>query len=592
MARLAIDPVTRVGGNLRVEVEVDGGAVSNAWSSGTSFRGIELVLQGRDPRDAWLFADRVCGSCSTVHALASVRAVENALKISIPTNARIIRNIIAGARYAQSHVTQFYHQQAFDWVDITAATRADPAATATLARSLSDWPKSDAAYFPSARARLAAVVQSGQLGPFASDAAGHPAYTASPETSLLILAHYLEALDWRRVTTRIQAMLGGKSPHPQTFLVGGMAVAPEWTGPARPPGEHPWGAERISPRALTANGLSDLAALLDGARTFVEETYLPDVVRVGRAYPEWTDIGTGIGNYLSFGDFPADDSTNPALLLPRGRVMADDASKLLDGDPSGVAETVAHSYYEDAALAENGGLRSPADGVTSPRFAGPMTANQPLARLDRYSWVKAPRFRDDPVEVGPLARTVIGLTAGSSRLATELDGVLERVGIGRDRLGGTIGRTVARAVEAQMVAEALPGWLEALGSNLGGDLAIADVTKWNPATWPAAAQGTAIGESPRGAVGHWVTLDGRWVRGYQIVDATTWNASPRDARGRPGALERALVGTPVSDPDRPLEVLRTVHAFDLCPACAVHTFDPGIGGRDLVEVRLMEEARG
>ena len=585
MARIAIDPVTRIGGHLRIEVEVTDGVVRDAWSSGTMFRGMELILKGRDPRDAWLFAQRVCGMCAGVHALASVRAVENALGAVVPRNARLIRNLIAGSGYVQDHVVQFYHLHALDWVDVVSALDADPAATSALARSISDWPQSSASYFKGVKDRLTTFVQSGQLGPLANGYWGHPAYKLPPEANLMVVAHYLEALDWQRKVMRIHALLGGKSPHPQTYLVGGMALAPTWGGPNRAlPGEHPKQIERNSPTALSASGLSDIRKLIAEAKTFVDQVYAPDVLAIAGYYGDWAGIGKGIGNYLSYGEFPEDDSSQPALLLPRGRIMGRDLAKAESVDQAGVAETVAHSHYADDG--GDGALRHPGNGQTNPRYAGPKPPFTTLEGWDKYSWLKAPRYQDEPMEVGPLARMLVAHVEGRRDVKTAIDGVAAKLGVGREALFSTLGRTVARAIETQVVVNRLDGWLGELVANLAtGDLAVADITKWDPGAWPREAQGWALGDAPRGALGHWVKIRDQRIDHYQIVDATTWNGSPRDAQGRRGAWEEALVGTPVADPTRPIEILRTIHSFDPCTACAVHAYSPDAGNS--VEIRVV-----
>jgi hydrogenase large subunit len=568
MSRLVIDPVTRVGGQLRIEVDVADGLVRDAWCSGTMFRGVELILQGRDARDAWLFAQRVCGSCGSAHALASVRAVEQALGLTIPTNARLIRNVLLGSLYVVSHIVQFYHRQALDWVDARSALEADPAAASKLARSSSDWPASSASYFSDVKDKLTRLGASGGPGPFAGGYWGHPAYALPAAANLLILGHYLEALEWQHTLLRIQTLLGGKSPHPQSFLVGGMTLAPEWTGPSRPLGQHPWGTERTSPAPLSAESLAEIRGLIEAASSFVDRVLLPDVLVIAEGYGDWAGLGTGVGNYLSFGEFPEDDSTRPTLLLPRGRVMDNDASAVFEVDQSGVAETVAHAWYDDDG--SDGALRRPPDEGTVPRYAGPKPPIVTLEGSDRYSWLKAPRYFDDPMEVGPLARTLVGYASDSAGVRSAVHQVTAKLGSGPAILSGTLGRTVARAIEARLVVDRLPAWLADLEANLGGDLAVVDISKWEPGSWPPESGGWAVAESPRGAIGHWLTVNGRWIERYQMVDASTWNLSPRDNRGRLGALEQALVGTPVRDRDRPVEILRTVHSFDPCPACGVH----------------------
>ena len=588
MTPLVIDPVTRIGGHLRIEAEVANGVVADAWSSGTMFRGLELILRGRDPRDAWLFAQRICGTCTGVQALASVRAVENALGASIPRNARLVRNVIAGTQYVLDHVVHFYHLHAFDWVDVEAALRADPAATSTLAHATSGWPQSSTSHFTDARDRLQRFVSSGQLGPFANGPWGHPAYRLSAEANLLVVAHYLEALDWQRKVAKIHTILGGKNPHPQTFLVGGMALTPPWGGPSRGlPGEHPQQIDKRAPAALSEAGLAEIGELIAAAKSFVDQVYVPDVLLVAGHYPDWAALGAGIGNYLSYGDFPEDDTAQPALLLPRGRVMGRVMARVEGVDQEGVAETVAHSWYTYDGDAE--GLRSPMDGQTNAKYAGPALPYTTLAGSEKYSWLKAPRYQDEPMEVGPLARVLVAYVEGRDDVRAAVQRAVTALGVGPDALFGTLGRFVARAVEAEVIAGRLATWHRDLAQNLAdGDLAFADLGSWDPGTWPQEARGWSLGEAPGGALGHWVTIRDRTIQSYQIVDASTWNGSPRDGKGRRGAWEEALVGTPVADPERPLEILRTLHSFDPCTACGVHAFDPDDAGP--LQVRISGRA--
>ena len=569
MTRIAVDPVTRIEGHLRIEVEVENGVVRDAWSTGTMFRGMELILKGRDPRDAWLFAQRACGVCTTVHALASVRSVENALGLQIPTNARLVRNLIAGTQYVQDHVIHFYHLHALDWVDVVSALKADPAATAKLAQSISDWPNSGTDYFKGVQQKLSTFVQSGQLGPFANGYWGHPAYRLPPEANLMAVAHYLEALDWQRQVIRIHALLGGKNPHPQTYVVGGMALA----------------IDPNSPTAFNARHSSEIAGLLAQAQDFVDRVYVPDVLAVAGFYKDWAGLGQGIGNYLSYGEFPEADSGDAATLyLPRGRVMGRDLSRVMPVDQASVGETVAHSWYEYSG--GDGQLRHPWDGETNPRYSGPTPPFQTVSDHDKYSWLKAPRFDGQPMEVGPLARMLVAYASGHGDVKPAVDGVLSALGVPATALFSTLGRVAARAVETKVIAAQLPGWLSELEANLKtGDLAIADVSKWEPSTWPAQAKGFGMEEAPRGSLGHWVIIENEQISNYQLVVPSTWNGSPRDAQGRRGAWEEALVGTPIADPARPVEVLRTIHSFDPCMACAVHVYDPDAGSS--VEIRVV-----
>ncbi len=569
MTRVAIDPITRIEGHLRIEVDVEDGVVSDAWSSGTMFRGLELILRGRDPRDAWVFAQRACGVCTTVHALASVRAVENALQIQIPRNARMIRNLIAGIQYVQDHVIHFYHLHALDWVDVVSALSADPAATAQLAGSISDWPTNSTGNFKSVQARLKTFVESGQLGPFANGYWGHPAYKLPPEANLMAVAHYLEALDWQRDVIKIHALLGGKNPHPQSYVVGGMAM----------------GLDPNSPTALTTRRLSEVAELIAKAKAFVDNVYIPDVIAVAGFYKDWAGIGGGIGNYLAYGDFPEDDSGLPSgLYLPRGRILNRDLSKVESVEHTGVAETVSHSWYtydggDDA-------LKHPWDGETNPKYTGPKPPFETLEGSDKYSWLKAPRYDDEPMEVGPLARMLVAYASGHPDVKPAVDTVLFKLGVGAGALFSTLGRVAARAIETQVLVAKLGGWLAELEANLDtGDLAIADTTQWDPGSWPKEAKGWGMEEAPRGALAHWVVVKDQKIDNYQLVVPSTWNGSPRDGKGRRGAWEEALIGTPVVDPAKPVEILRTIHSFDPCMACAVHVHDAA--GGDGVEIQVV-----
>jgi Ni,Fe-hydrogenase I large subunit len=586
MTRTVIDPVTRAGGHLRVEVEVADRAVTDAWSSGTAFRGIERVLEGRDPRDAWLFAQRICGVCTGAHAVASVRAVEHALGIRIPGNARIVRNLITGAAFAQDHVLGFYEQRLLDWVDARAALDADPAASAKLAATLSDWPTT-ADGLAKVRDRIASLVGSGQPGPFANGPWGHPAYRLAPEADLLFLSHYLDALEWGRSVSRFHTLLGGKNPHPQTFVVGGMVLAPPWGGPVKAvTGEHPWLPDRGSPLPLGTEGLAELAQLIGQMQPFVDQVYVPDVMAIAGYYDDWLGLGAGIGSYLSYGEFPLDDLADAPLLLPRGRIQGGRIDDIQPVDQAAVGETVAHSWYADDGATP---FRHPANGRTDPRYDGPALPFTTLEGSDRYSWVKAPRYGEEPMEVGPLARILVAYAQQSRDVRVAVDDYVARLHAGPEALTGTLGRIVARAIEAQVVVARLQGWLKELRDSFAaGDLALADITRWDTSSWPSEAQGWSLGESSRGAVGHWTTIRDARVEQYQVVDATTWNASPRDGKGLRGALEEALIGTPVVDTSRPLEILRVVHAFDPCLACATHLLDPAAAEPLTIHV----EARG
>ena len=569
MARIVVDPVTRIEGHLRIEAQVEGGSVTDAWSSGTMFRGIELILRGRDPREAWIWTQRICGVCTTVHALTSVRAVEDALGIEVPPNAELIRNIIGATQYVQDHVIHFYHLHALDWVDVTVALKADPAKTSQLAESISDWPKSSRAYFKAIQDRVKGLVESKQLSLFSSGYWGHPAYHLPPEANLLAVAHYIEALEFQREFIRIHAVLGGKNPHLQTYLVGGMACAMDPNEPHAP----------INPERITF-----LAEIAKTAQTFVEQVYIPDVLAVAGFYRDWFGRGEGLGNFLSYGDYPqAGIHDTSRYFLPRGAILGRDLFKVHPVDPAQVSEYVTHSWYEYSGGDSAG--KHPYEGETHPKYTGPKPPFEHLNVEQKYSWLKSPRFMDTPMEVGPLSRMLVAYASGHAEVKELVNGVLTKLNAPATALFSTLGRIAARAIETQLMARQVPKWIDQLYYNLAhGDLRVHNGEKWDPATWPKSAQGWGFHEAPRGSLGHWVQIQDRAIKNYQCVVPTTWNAGPRDAKGQRGAYEAALLKTPIADPERPVEILRTIHSFDPCLACAVHV--TSAQGRRFAEVQV------
>ncbi|HVB33019.1 MAG TPA: nickel-dependent hydrogenase large subunit [Patescibacteria group bacterium] len=558
MARVVVDPITRIEGHLRVEAEVNGGKISDAWSSGTMFRGIELIVRGRDPREAWLWTQRICAVCTMVHALASVRAVENALNIEVPNNARLVRNIISATQYIHDHIIHFYHLHALDWVDITGALKADPAKTSRLAQSISEWPMSSAAYFKGVQDRVGALVASKQLSLFSSGYWGHPAYHLPPEADLLAVAHYLEALEFQRQFIRIHAVLGGKNPHLQSYLVGGMTTSLDPNEPQAP---------------LNPERLDFLIQVAQTGKTFVDQVLIPDVLAVAGFYRDWFGLGEGPGNYLSYGAFPQGSINDTSrYFVPRGIILNSDLSKVHPVDPSKVAEYVTHSWYEYKE--GNNVSLPPARGETNPKYTGPKPPYEFLNVEEKYSWLKAPRYEDHVMEVGPLARMLVAYASGQPEVKTMVDGVLTKLKAPPTALFSTLGRIAARALETQLLANHLVGWIEELRqSMMSGDLRIHNGDKWDPSTWPRSAQGYGLFEAPRGSLGHWVEIQDTLIQNYQCVVPSTWNAGPRDGKGQRGPYETALLKTPIADPARPLEILRTIHSFDPCLACAVHVVD-------------------
>ncbi len=558
MARVVVDPVTRIEGHLRIEAQVDNGEISDAWSSGTMFRGIELIVRNRDPREAWLWTQRICGVCTMVHALASVRSVENALRIEIPRNAEMVRNIIAATQYIQDHVIHFYHLHALDWVDITGALKADPAKTSQLAQSLSEWPKSSATYFKSVQDRMKRLVESRQLSLFTSGYWGHSAYRLPPEANLMAVAHYLEALEFQREFIRIHAVLGGKNPHLQSFLVGGMTTSMDPNTPQAP---------------LNPERFDFLIEVAQTAKTFVDQVLIPDVLAVAGFYQDWFSLGQGPGNYLSYGGFPQGSINDPArYFLPRGIILNNDLSQVHPVDPGKVAEYVTHSWYEYSEGDQV--AKPPSEGETNPKYTGPKPPYEFLDVDKKYSWLKAPRYDDNVMEVGPLSRLLVAYVSGHAEVKAMVDGVLAKFKAPPTALFSTLGRIAARALESQLLANHIVGWIEELRANMErGDLRIHNGEKWDPSTWPKSVGGYGLFEAPRGSLGHWVEIENNVIKNYQAVVPTTWNAGPRDVKGRRGPYETALLKTPVADPERPLEILRTVHSFDPCLACAVHVVD-------------------
>ena len=566
--RVVVDPITRIEGHLRIEAQAENGKIANAWASSTQFRGIEIIMQGRDPRDAWAFTQRICGVCTVVHAVASCRAVEDALGIKIPPNANTIRNLIHGMQFVQDHVMHFYHLHALDWVDVTSALKADPAATSKLARSISPWPNNSETYFGDVQKRIAAFVGSGQLGIFTNGYWGHPAYKLPPEANLLAVAHYLEALDWQRDVIKLHTIFGGKNPHPN-FLVGGMASAINIEATA----------------TINAARLVEIKSLIDKAQRFVEEVYWPDLVAIAGFYKDWAAIGGGVGNYLTVGEFPETDVGDVgSYYFPRGIILGKNLGKVEAYDQSAVAEFIHSSWYEYSKGNEAG--LHPYDGETRPKYTGPPTPWKYLQDSDKYTWMKAPRYQGKPMEVGPLARMLVAYASGHKDVKPLVDSTLKALGAPPTALFSTLGRTAARGIETVLLARRLPVWYDSLVRRIqSGDTNTFNGSKWEPSSWPATARGYGALDAPRGALGYWVQIENGKISRYQCVVPSTWNCSPRDAQGQMGPYEAALVDNhPLADPQRPIEILRTIHSFDPCMACGVHVLDAT--GSTVAEVRV------
>ena len=570
-SRLVVDPVTRIEGHLRIEAQLEGDTIAQAYSSGTMVRGIEIILRGRDPRDAWAFAQRICGVCTLVHGMASVRAVEDALQIPVPRNAQVIRNLMIAAQYVHDHVMHFYHLHALDWVDVMNALNAQPAATATLAQSISPYARSSPGYFADVQARLKNLVESGQLGIFANAYWGHPAYKLPPEANLMAVAHYLDALEWQREVAQLHAIFGGKNPHPM-LLVGG-APSP---------------IDLNSDSALNAKRLEQVGQIVAQMRGFVDQVYVPDTLAIAGFYKDWATRGEGLGNFMTYGEFPTGQMNElDKLLIPRGVILNRNLAEVQEvdlRDAAQVQEFVAHSYY-DYSGGKNTGLH-PFSGETVLNYTGPTPPFEQLYVDKSYSWLKSPRWRGHAMEVGPLARVLVLYAKGHAQTHELVDSTLAKLDVPVTALYSTLGRTAARTLETKIIADAMQGMYDGLVANIkAGDTRTFDQSRWDPARWPGQASGAGYMEAPRGALSHWIVIrDGR-IANYQAVVPSTWNAGPRDSQGQPGAYEAALVGHRLADPKQPIEILRTIHSFDPCLACAVHVVDPR--GVELVRVKVM-----
>jgi hydrogenase large subunit len=579
--RVVVDPVTRIEGHMRCEVNLDeNNVIRNAVSTGTMWRGLEVILRGRDPRDAWAFTERICGVCTGTHALTSVRAVEDALGIPIPENANSIRNIMQLTLQAHDHLVHFYHLHALDWVDVVSSLKADPKATSALAQSISDWPMSSPGYFRDVQTRIKRFVESGQLGPFMNGYWGSPAYKLPPEANLMAVAHYLEALDFQKEIVKIHTVYGGKNPHPN-WLVGGMPCAINVD-------------EVGAVGAVNMERLNLVSGIIDRTIDFIDRVYIPDLLAIASFYKDWT-YGGGLSSQsvMSYGDIPdhANDNSASNLLMPRGAIINGDLSKIHEvdlRDPEQIQEFVDHSWfrYDD----ESKGLH-PWDGVTEahyqlgPNAKGTSTRIEAVDEGAKYSWIKAPRWRGHAMEVGPLARYIIGYAQGNPEYKEPVDKVLTDLDLPLNALFSTLGRTAARGLEASWAAHKMRYFQDKLMANIkAGDTATANTDKWEPSRWPKRSKGVGTTEAPRGALGHWVVIEKGKIENYQAVVPTTWNGSPRDPQGNIGAFEAALLNTPLAKADEPLEILRTLHSFDPCLACSTHVMAPD--GQEMTRIKV------
>ncbi len=617
MKHVVVDPVTRIEGHLRVEVQVDeaSGKVQDALSSGTAWRGLELIMKDRDPRDVWAYIQRICGVCTTAHALASLRSVEDALGITIPKNANYIRNIMAASQTVQDHMIHFYHLHALDWVSPVEALKADPIATANLQNTVlqtyklplsgpagisteaypKDFPQATPQYFDTIKNKIKAIVESGQLGIFAAQWWDHPDYQLlPPEVHLLAVAHYLEMLDKQRELVTPHVIFGGKNPHPH-YVVGGMPCSISLDD-----GNAPINTARLA--------IVDRA--INTARTLVNNFYLPDLLAIGTIYVQKGMVdGGGLAKerVLGYGSYPIepfsgtsnDDFFRNQLVRCNGvvenfakgvgqatytEVRGEDVQS-----PEVFTEGVEHSWY-DYPGSKGAASLHPWDGVTDPKFTGPKEGTETdwkaLNEQGKYSWLKTPKWRGKLCEVGPLARYIIIYTKAKKGVLGEptwaekmmldqIDAVSKVLNLQPEVWMPTmVGRTAVRGLDAQLNAEIGKFFFDKLITNIkSGDTKVANMDKWDPKTWPKEAKGVGLYEAPRGALSHWIVIKDGKTANYQAVVPTTWNSCPRDEKAGHGAYEAAMMDTKVKVPDKPLEIVKVVRSFDPCMACATHLYN-------------------
>lgn len=586
--RIVVDPVTRIEGHMRCEVNVDkNNVIRNAISTGTMWRGLEVILKGRDPRDAWAFVERICGVCTGTHALTSVRAVEDALDIQIPYNAYLIRHLMDKTLQVHDHIVHFYHLHALDWVNPVNALKADPKKTSELQQMVSPHhPKSSPGYFKDVQTRLKRFVEGGQLGLFSNGYWDNPAYKLPPEADLMAVSHYLEALDLQKEVVKIHAIFGGKNPHPN-YMVGGVACAINMDDT---------GASGAPVNMVTLNFVLER---IREVQAFTKNVYLPDVMAIASIYKDWL-YGGGLAaeNLLSYGTYATIQDDKSSELLPAGAIVGGNWNEIHEvdvRDPNQIQEVVDHSWYKYA----NGvsGLH-PWDGETDPHFElgpnfkGTKTNIKELDESAKYSWIKAPRWKGHAMEVGPLARYIIAYASGKEYIKEQVDrslaGFNQNTGLDlglKQFLPSTLGRTLARALECELCADTmLDDWHSLVNNIKNGDSSTANVEKWDPSTWPKEAKGVGINEAPRGALGHWIKIKDGKIENYQAIVPTTWNGCPRDADGNIGAFEASLLNTPMERPDEPVEILRTLHSFDPCLACSTHVMSED--GQELSKVKI------
>ncbi|MBO2600912.1 nickel-dependent hydrogenase large subunit [Shewanella algae] len=564
--RVVIDPITRIEGHLRVEVEVDeNNVVQKAWSSSTLWRGIEVILKGRTPMDVGLIVQRICGVCTYSHYRCGTEAVENALGMKIPLNARYLRSLMHTSLFMHDHIVHFYHLHGLDWVDVVSALSADPAKAAQVALKYTDKPiAAGEGELRAVQERVKGFVETGKLGPFANAYWGNGTYKFTPEQNLIALSHYLKALEVQRVAAEMMAIFGGKQPHPQSLVVGGVTSVRDMLSPARL-------QEWKQKHAIVAD--------------FIERGYKADIVMAAEAFGGEASVlgGVNINSFMATNDFVTADGE---YLFEQGVILKGDLAGVSDITPDLIAEDVTHAWYKADKP------QHPYDGTTIPDYTGFVERDTVYGKLptldgdNKYSWVKSPRYQGEPVEVGPLACLLVNYARGNQIVVDAVNGLLQRTGLPIEALFTTLGRTAARMLQTSIVAKEGLRTFDALLTNIQSD----DSTYIKPELDSNKEYvGHAMIEAPRGMLSHWIRIKGGLVENYQAVVPTTWNAGPVDAKGQMGPYEASLIGLKLEDPAKPLEVIRIIHSFDPCMACAVHVMD--YKGQSLGEFRIDPNAR-
>jgi len=559
--RVVIDPITRIEGHLRIEVEIDeNNVIQKAYSSSTLWRGIELILKGRDPRDAGLMAQRICGVCTYSHYRAGVEAVEDALGVTPPLNAKLVRSLLNESLYIHDHVVHFYHLHGLDWVDIVSALSADPAKASKEAFKYSDSPIATGEdELKAVQERVKGFTKKGSLGPFANAYWGNKTYKFTPEQNLIALSHYLKALEIQRTAAQMFAIFGAKQPHPQSLVVGGITSIRDMLSPAR---------------------LIEWKTKYEIVKDFIDRAYYADIVMAAAAYGTEESVlgGMGVKNLLCSDSFLLSRNRN---LFQSGIIKNGDLSKVFDIEDEKIEEDVTHSWYEGRNSLQ------PYDGVTEPKYTGFIDGDtvNGVAKIinekDKYSWVKSPRYDGESYEVGPLAQMVINYARGNKPVVDAVNGFLKRTGLPVGALFTTLGRTAARMLQTKVISDNAIITFNSLVENIKSD--DSTYTKFE-IDKDKVYKGRFIGEAPRGTLSHWVKIKNGVIENYQAVVPTTWNAGPMDVNGKVGPYEASLVGLKLEDPTKPLEVLRVIHSFDPCMSCSVHVMD--VKGRELGEFKV------